>query len=235
MSTPAILARRFAHAALILPMMLALGTAHAEDAAPAAPTEPAAPTATPAPAPVTAAPAAPAEGAMSVAPTIGEVMNAIRQDDCDHLDKVLKAGFNPNQYDAFGYTPLTVAALDKRLTCVYNLLEAGADPNIASAAGWTPLIGAAMSGASGQLMAMLMAKGADINAQNQWGCTALYYAAGFGAVPTVDFLLVNGAAYPGTGTECPTPMKIAEMKEYPDMIKRLKQEEEKRAAAAAKP
>lgn len=207
--------------AVAVSLSLQIAAANAEDAAPVAADNAAAP-----------APTA-ADAATAPKPLIGELMNAIRQNACKRAEEILKGGFNPNQYDAFGYTPLTVAALDKRMECVHVLLEAGADVNIASAAGWTPLIGAAMSGASGQLMAMLIGKGADVNAQNQWGCTALYYAAGFGAVPSVDFLLVNGAKYPGTGTECPTPMKIAVLNEYPEVIARLKKEEEALAQKAA--
>lgn len=172
------------------------------------------------------------EIAANYKPTVNDLMVAIRQDDCPHLAEMLKKGASPNQFDAFGYTPLTVAALDKRPACIQSLLEAGADVNIASAAGWTPLIGAAMSGASGQLLEILLNKGADINAQNQWGCTALYYAAGFGALPTVDFLLMRGAKYPGTGPECPTPLRIAEMRQYPAVIERLKKAE---AEAGVKP
>lgn len=168
-------------------------------------------------------------------PTIDNIINAIRQDDCPALERFLKAGFNPNHYDAFGYTPLTVAALDKRIVCINALLAAGADPNLASSAGWTPLIGAAMSGASGQIMSALVEKGANINAQNQWGCTALYYAAGFGALPTVDYLLLKGATYPGTGPECPTPRKIAELRGYPDVLERLQKAEAEAAAKTAKP
>ena len=155
-------------------------------------------------------------------PTVGDMINTIRQDDCPGLAKMLKGGINPNQYDAFGYTPLTVAALDKRTECIKSLLEAGADVNIASSGGWTPLIGAAMSGASGAVMKPLLDKGADINAQNQWGCTALYYATGFGALGSVNYLLDKGAKYPGTGPDCPTPMKIAELRGYPDLIARFK-------------
>lgn len=157
--------------------------------------------------------------------TVTDLIVAIRQDECTQVKKMLDAGVKPNQYDSFGYTPLTVAAIDKKESCVYYLLQAGADPKIASAAGWTPLIGAAMAGGSGILIEMLLNYGADINARNQWGCNSLYYAAGFGALPTVDYLLLRGAKYPGTDGECMTPLKIAQMREYPEVIKRLEKAE----------
>lgn len=163
--------------------------------------------------------------------TVSDLITTIRQDDCPKAQKILDTGLDPNQYDSFGYTPLTVAAMDKRLECVVSLLKKGADVNIPSAAGWTPLIGAAMSGAGGQLLAVLLGAGADINAQNRWGCTALYYAVGFGALPTVDFLLISGAKYPGTGGECMTPMRLAELREYPQIVERLKKAEADAAKA----
>ena len=164
--------------------------------------------------------------------TVSDLITAVRQDDCKQVKAILDAGTSPNQFDSFGYTPLTVAAIDKRGECVVHLLKAGADVNIPSAAGWTPLIGAAMAGGSGMLIETLLNAGADINAQNQWGCTALYYAAGFGALPTVDYLLIRGAKYPGTGGECMTPLRVAQLREYPEVVKRLEQAEKD---AAAKP
>lgn len=155
--------------------------------------------------------------------TVSDMIVEIRQGNCSKLSSMLKSGVSPNQFDAFGYTPLTVAALEKSPQCIKLLTDAGADINLASAGGWTPLIGAAMSGAGEGVMALLLTKGADINAHNQWGCTALYYAAGFGALGTVNYLLDNGAVYPGTSGECMTPMKIVEFRGYPKLVTRFKQ------------
>jgi hypothetical protein len=126
-----------------------------------------------------------------------------------------------------------MASLDKRVQCIKALLTHGADVNLASAGGWSPLIGAAMSGAKPEVMDVLIDKGADINAHNQWGCTALYYAAGYGSVRTVDHLLKRGAAVPGTTGECLTPLRLAELRGYPAVIERLKQAEQDVAAKPA--
>jgi ankyrin repeat protein len=150
------------------------------------------------------------------------------------VEALLKQGVEPNQFDAFGYTPLTVASLDKHLQCMKSLLAHGANVNLASAGGWSPLIGAAMSGAKPEVLDVLLDKGADINARNQWGCTALYYAAGYGVVKTVDHLLKRGAAVPGTTGECLTPLRLAELRGYPAVIERLKQAEKAGAAEPAK-
>jgi hypothetical protein len=181
-------------------------------------------------------PAAPASGkdAKPLALPLQQLINAIRQNHCDKAEALLKQGVDPNQFDAFGYTPLTMASLDKRVQCMKSLLAHGADVDLASAGGWTPLIGAAMSGARPEVIDVLLAKGANINAQNQWGCTALYYATGYGSVQTVDHLLKRGAAVPGTTGECLTPLRLAELRGYPAVIERLKQAEKASAAEPAK-
>lgn len=155
--------------------------------------------------------------------SLSELMLAIRSNRCDQAEAILKKGQDPNVRDAFGYTPLTMAAVEKRPACVKVLLEKGADVNLESSGGWTPLIAASMAGAAPELLELLLKKGANVNAHNMWGCTALYYAAGFGAVPTVDHLLKRGAAVDGTEGECLSAMRIAELKGFSGVIERLKQ------------
>lgn len=153
---------------------------------------------------------------------LSELMLAIRANRCDQVAVLLKKGQDPDVRDAFGYTPLTVAAVEKRPACIKALLDKDANVNLASSGGWTPLIAASMAGASPEVLELLLKAGADINARNQWGCTSLYYAAGFGAVPTVDHLLKRGAAVDGTGGECMSAMRIAELKGFNGVIERLK-------------
>lgn len=160
------------------------------------------------------------------------LMNSIRIAQCDVVSATLEKGLDPNFSDAFGYTPLTLAAVEKHMPCVQALLKHGADVNGAITGGWTPLIGAAMAGASAELIDVLLDKGADVNARNQWGCTALYYAAGYGAERTVDHLIKRGAAVPGTAGACMSPTRIAEMKGFPKVIERLKQAEKPQAQTA---
>jgi ankyrin repeat protein len=168
--------------------------------------------------------------------TLDTLMTAVQMGDCSTVATLLKEDkLDPNVHDSFGYTPLTMAALQESPDCIKVLLKHGAEVNIASAGGWTPFIGAAMSGASGDLLKLLLDAGADINARNQWGCTALYYAAGYGAVGTVDYLLQQGAKVPGTGEDCPTPLRIAELKGFPEVIERLKQAEEQQGNKGDEP
>ncbi len=166
--------------------------------------------------------------------SLSELMLAIRGNRCDQAEAILKQGQEPNVRDAFGYTPLTVAAVEKRPACIEALLKKGADVNLESSGGWTPLIAASMAGAAPELLELLLKKGADVNARNMWGCTALYYAAGFGAVPTVDHLLEHGAAVDGTEGECLSAMRIAELKGFNGVIQRLEQAGAQSAASRAK-
>lgn len=180
-------------------------------------------------------PVAPATGkdARPVEMSLEQMTNMIRQNNCVEVEALLKQGMQPNQFDAFGYTPLTMASLDKHVQCMKSLLAHGADVNLPSAGGWTPLIGAAMSGAMPDVLDVLLDKGADINARNQWGCTALYYAAGYGVVQTVDHLLKRGAAVPGTMGECPTPLRLAELRGHMAVVERLQQVEKSGAEKSA--
>lgn len=159
----------------------------------------------------------------------GEIMNLIQQGNCTQLKQRLEAGVRLPDVDAFGYTPLGLAASTQNPVCIQALLDHGADVNQPISGGWTPLILAAMGGAREPILGMLLAHGADIDAQNQWGCTALYYATGFGSLSTVEYLLKRGASYPGTGKGCMTPLRLAELRGYPPLVERLKGLEGKNA------
>jgi ankyrin repeat protein len=98
---------------------------------------------------------------------------------------LLKKGANPNQRDSRGYTPLgrarsskTEVSHETRMEIFKKLLEGGADPNlqISLGAGDSPLHDAAFGGES-EMVSILLAHGADVNATNHEGLTALNFAA----------------------------------------------------------
>jgi FOG: Ankyrin repeat len=151
----------------------------------------------------------------------GELMSYIQQGECDTLGKRLDEGATLPAMDSMGYTPLGLASAYAFPQCIKVLVEHGANVNTPMMGGWTPIMLSAMSGASGPVLQLLLDKGADINAQNEWGCTALYYAVGYGAVPTVKYLLQHGAKNPGTGKGCMSPEKYAKIKGYPPIVKVL--------------
>lgn len=103
-----------------------------------------------------------------------------------------------------GSTPLMKAATTSDLTLIKILLDAGADPNLTTddhttafmmAAGlnWHDISSLGSDRDSIAAMQILMERGADVNAFNDEGLTALHGAAQRGSVPVVKFLLDHGA------------------------------------------
>jgi uncharacterized protein len=88
-----------------------------------------------------------------------------------------------------GETALMLAALRGNEEWVRRLLERGAQVN---RPGWTPLHYAA-SGSATNLVALLLDKGADIEAASPNGTTPLMMAARYGAQDSASFLLSRGA------------------------------------------
>src|SRR5690606_40243982 len=74
-----------------------------------------------------------------------------------------------------------------------QLLDAGADPNAANADGQTPLMLAALTG-SVDVARALVAKGADVDALEQWtGQNALMWASAYKHGEMTKFLIESGA------------------------------------------
>ena len=81
---------------------------------------------------------------------------ACEKGEIDLVQKLLKAGADPNVTDEFGFTPLSVrtgsggtilhvACDEGDINLVTTLLDAGADPNVTDEFGFTPLMGAVVS------------------------------------------------------------------------------------------
>jgi ankyrin repeat protein len=102
------------------------------------------------------------------------------------------------------------------------LLAHGADPNLPSSAGTTPLMAAAgvnwavaqtyTESKSAQLeaVALCLELGADVNAVNSMGLTALIGAANRGSNDIIRFLVEHGARLDVKDREGRTPMRWAE-------------------------
>ena len=100
-----------------------------------------------------------------------------------------RRGIDVNMYDAEGYTPLSHAALHMKTEAVRLLLT---QPNInleqRNESGETALMQAAMSGAA-DVIELLLEKDADVNAKDNCGHTALYYASNCKHGKAVEALL----------------------------------------------
>ncbi len=157
------------------------------------------------------------------APTIDDMVMAAKKDDPATLREGLKSGFNPNYADQDGNTLLIHAAANISPAAAGVLLQGGADPALRNKVGDDALNYAALKGSLPivqQLLARgvpvtrrqgwqpltyavfgkqllvfnaLMEKGAEPNAVNPNGATALMFAAEQGQEDMVDRLLAAGA------------------------------------------
>jgi hypothetical protein len=94
-----------------------------------------------------------------------------------------------NATNASGETPLMMAALRGELDWARRLLERGAK---VSQDGWSPIHYAA-TGPQSTVVALLLDRGAPIDAKSPNGSTPLMMAARYGAEANVDLLLARGA------------------------------------------
>jgi len=118
---------------------------------------------------------------------------AVRGDDQELVELLLKAGANPNAANRYGVAPITLAAANGNAALVERLLEAGADPNTALPHGETVLMTAARAG-SAEAVERLIARGARVDAaDDQLGETALMWAAARDHGGVVRVLAAHGA------------------------------------------
>jgi ankyrin repeat protein len=124
--------------------------------------------------------------------------------------------------DFTGQTPFLRAALSADTATMRALLARGADPNLPTLAGTTPLMAAAgvnwvvaqtyTESKSGQLqaVALCLELGADVNATNSMGLTALIGAANRGSNDIISFLVERGAHLDVKDRDGRTPVRWAE-------------------------
>lgn len=116
----------------------------------------------------------------------------------ERLRHLLDRGFKVNVWSADGFTPLGLACFFGHTPCVKLLLERGADANSAARNDMRvrPLHSAVARAPEGVVAAnvsALVAAGADVNATQQGGYTALHQAADRGLESVVRLLLAAGA------------------------------------------
>jgi ankyrin repeat protein len=105
------------------------------------------------------------------------LMWAVRYDDLDTADLLLRAGAKVSAVNRDGATPLQLAALNGSAQMIEKLVKAGADPNAPlTAAGDTALMMAARTGKT-PAVNVLLESGANVNTNESWGgTTALMWA-----------------------------------------------------------
>ncbi len=119
---------------------------------------------------------------------------AVRWDDMDSADLLLKAGANPQAANRAGATPLFLASTTGDAAMIEKLLKGGADANAPILAhGETALMMAARSG-NLNAVKVLLDHGAQVNAkENLRGTTAIMWAAEEGHADVIKYLADHGA------------------------------------------
>ena len=96
---------------------------------------------------------------------------AVRADDLQTADLLIRAGAKVSAANREGATPMQLAALNGNAAMIEKLIKAGADPNASlSKFGDTALMMASRTGKPDAVM-MLLGQGAQVNAKETWGDT----------------------------------------------------------------
>ena len=125
-----------------------------------------------------------------------EFCDALYGGDIGHIEALVQAGADVNQYGARGHTPLMFAAEWGRVDIARLLLDSGADVNRSDAIGDTPLqyavdrsLAEAVPGDEpSELIMLFLERGASVSAVDYLGETALDLAARYGPNKIVDLL-----------------------------------------------
>jgi ankyrin repeat protein len=122
------------------------------------------------------------------------LMWAVRYDDLDTADVLIRAGAKVATANRDGATALELAAMNGSAAMLQKLIKAGADPNLSlSKTGDTALMMAARTGNPAALNA-LIESGANVNARESWGgTTPLMWAASERHPDAVKVLIDHGA------------------------------------------
>jgi ankyrin repeat protein len=127
-------------------------------------------------------------------PPFGEFLQALWQEDLVTVEKMLKAGIDPNGQTSIGNRPLLIAAKKRNPRLLEILIASGSKVDAPDRNGLTPLMAAASMGLD-QNVRVLISAGAKVNARDEKGSTALIWAAISGHPQVVEILLAHGADF----------------------------------------
>jgi ankyrin repeat protein len=119
------------------------------------------------------------------------LMHAAALGNVETVRFLIDSGADINAKNDLGATALLWAARDPDKARL--LIEHGADVNVQSKQGRTPLMLAALRDGGSDIVALMLAKGAKVNAADGVGDTALLLAAEIGNIETMRLLIAKGA------------------------------------------
>jgi ankyrin repeat protein len=118
---------------------------------------------------------------------------AVYANDLAAVKRLIAAGVDVRAPNAFGATPLMLAAVTADTQMIRTLLDAGADPDSRNAEGQTALMVVARTG-NVEAARLLLRKGAHLDAKEDWGGQdALMWAAAQSQPAMIRLLLSKGA------------------------------------------
>lgn len=144
---------------------------------------------------------------------------AVAWNDLSAIERYIAEGYDIHALAGDGLTPLHWALTPETLR---KLLELGSNPDVPSAEGATPIMNEVQSENMIHLQILIDA-GADINAQDVRGFTALHRAAEMGKMDFVKYLLAKGADKM-IEAQGYTALSLAEAMKHEEIIKLLKEQ-----------
>ena len=138
------------------------------------------------------------------------------------LAKFMESGLGVDDGDPQGRTALMYAALMGDLERVQALLDFGADVNATTTDQRTPLMHAAQTvRGSADVVRLLLDAGSDVNARDQFGRSALYWAARGADAERINLLIERGADVNLQGPSNETTLIAAVKSQQPENVMAL--------------